>query len=377
MARTNRESSQPECMSKIAAQTRRGEACLARCLGWIEQRTGVETLIRSFLYEDIPVSAGWPQVFGSVALFIFLTQAVTGILLAFNYAPTPGDAYGSLTYIIRDVTAGKMIRGLHHWGASLMIIIVVLHMIQVFLYGAYRKPREATWIAGVILLLLTLAFALTGYLLPWDNRAYWGTMVTTQLVAQVPVIGPYLSNVMGSTNGIGVGTFSRFYALHTLVLPSTMVGIIIFHVYLVKRHGVAPGASDSGRKSRFYPTQAYRDIAAIFVLFLVLFFMAAAVNAPLEAIANPTDPTYTPRPEWYFLFLFQALKYFHGALEPVGSIGLPTAAVIALFIVPFIDKSPARAVRRRTVAIGIVLLAVIVWAALTAGAIADTAIPIR
>lgn len=341
-------------------------------LDWIEERTGLETKLRDFLFEDIPASAGWPQVFGSVALFLFFTQALTGILLALNYAPTPGDAYSSLTYIIREVSGGKMVRDLHHWGASLMIVVVVLHMLQVFLYGAYKKPREATWLAGVVLLLITLAFGLTGYLLPWDNRAYWGTIVTTRLAAQTPVLGLYLSNLLGAADGIGVLTFSRFYTFHTLLLPLLMVLMVAVHVYLVRRHGVTPSTPEVRRKQRFYPSQAYRDTVAIFVAFLVLFFMAALVNAPLEAVANPNDATYVPRPEWYFLFLFQALKYFHGALEPVGSIGLPTAAVLALFAVPFIDRKRARKLSQRTIAIGLVILAVAGWGALTARAIAST-----
>jgi quinol-cytochrome oxidoreductase complex cytochrome b subunit len=150
-----------------------------RLLVWLDHRTGIETAVRNFLYERIPASSGWHQVLGSVALFLFLVQTFTGALLAFNYAPTPGDAYNSLRYILAEVTGGRLMRGLHHWGASMMIVVVVLHMIQVFLYGAYKKPREATWMAGVVLLLLTLAYGLTGYLLPWDNRAYWGTVVTT------------------------------------------------------------------------------------------------------------------------------------------------------------------------------------------------------
>lgn len=339
---------------------------------WIEQRTGLETKVRDFLFEEIPASAGWPQVFGSVALFLFFTQALTGILLALNYAPTPGDAYSSVSYIVREVTGGKMIRGLHHWGASLMMITVVLHMLQVFLYGAYKKPREATWIAGLVLLLVTLAFGLTGYLLPWDNRAYWGTVVTTRLASQAPFIGPYLSNLLGAANGIGVITFSRFYALHTLLLPLLMIAIVALHVYLVRRHGVAASASDSPRKQRFYPSQAYRDTVAVFVAFLSLFFMAALVNAPLEGIANPNDATYVPRPEWYFLFLFQALKYFHGVLEPVGSIGLPTAAVAALIAIPFIDRSRARALNQRRIAMGFAVVALAGWGALTAEAIVST-----
>src|SRR5580700_11424624 len=158
-----------------------------------DQRTGIYSGLKHFLYEEIPASSGWHQIFGSTALFLILIQFFTGIMLSFNYAPTPGDAYDSVRYILTDVTAGRIMRGLHHWGASMIIVIVVLHMVQVFLYGAYKKPREGTWVAGVILLLLTLAFGLTGYLLPWDNRAYWGTTVTTSIGATVPLAGPYVS----------------------------------------------------------------------------------------------------------------------------------------------------------------------------------------
>ena len=159
---------------------------------WIDHRTGLESFLKKLLYEEVPASTGWRQVFGSVALFLFLVQAFTGILLAFNYAPAPGDAYYSLRYIVTELTGGRLIRGLHHWGASLLVVVVVIHMAQVFLWGGYKRPREATWMAGVVLLLLTLAFGLTGYLLPWDNRAYWGTVVTTQIAAGVPVAGPLI-----------------------------------------------------------------------------------------------------------------------------------------------------------------------------------------
>ena len=149
------------------------------------------------LTKRFPRSAGWHQVFGSVALFAFLVQVVTGLLMAVNYAPTPGEAWESLRYIVTQVTAGSIIRALHHWGASAMIIVVVLHMAQTFLWGAYKKPREATWILGVLLLLLTLAFGLSGYLLSWDNRAYWATMVTTRITALAPG-GAILLRLLGT-----------------------------------------------------------------------------------------------------------------------------------------------------------------------------------
>ena len=176
-----------------------------RVLDWFDHRTGLETAIRNFLYEEIPGSSGWHQVFGSVAVFLFMVQAFTGILLAFNYAPTPGDAYNSLKYIITEVTGGRLIHGLHHWGASMMIVVVVLHMTQVFLFGAYKKPREATWMVGVFLLLITLGFGLTGYLLPWDNRAYWGTVVTTQIASQVPLAGVLSPPLLGTRRERGRG----------------------------------------------------------------------------------------------------------------------------------------------------------------------------
>src|SRR5712691_4628319 len=208
---------------------------------WLDHRTGLETAVRNFLYEEIPASSGWHQVLGSVAVFLFMLQAFTGVLLAFNYAPTPGDAYDSLRYIVTELTGGRLIRGLHHWGATLMIIVVVLHMTQVFIWGAYKKPRETTWMVGVTLLLVTLAYGLTGYLLPWDNRAYWGTVVTTQIASQAPGAGPYILRLLGSDGGsIGVVTFARFYAAHVLLLPPLTMLLIGVHVYLVRRHGVAP-----------------------------------------------------------------------------------------------------------------------------------------
>jgi quinol-cytochrome oxidoreductase complex cytochrome b subunit len=343
---------------------------------WVDHRTGIQTAVRKFLYEEIPASSGWHHVFGSVAVFLFLTQAFTGALLAFNYAPTPGDSYNSLRYILTELTAGRLIRGLHHWGASMMIAVVALHMAQVFLYGAYKKPREATWMAGVVLLLLTLAYGLTGYLLPWDNRAYWGTVVTTQIAGQAPLVGPYLTRLLGGGGAVGVVTFARFYGLHVLLLPPATLLLIAIHVYLVRKHGVAPAPGDEilPRKS-FYPEQAFKDTLAIFAAFAVLFVMAAAVRVPLEQLADPTDTTYIPRPEWYFLFLFQILKTFTGPLEMVGSVVLPGLAILALILVPFIDRGRMVKVTRRTFAFSFVALAAIGWTGLTVAAVRSTPPP--
>jgi ubiquinol-cytochrome c reductase cytochrome b subunit len=341
-------------------------------IDWLEHRTGIETAVKNFLYEDIPASAGWHQIIGSVAVFFFLIQVFTGALLAFNYAPTPGEAYNSVKYIMTELTGGPLIRGLHHWGASMMLIIVVLHMIQVFIYGAYKKPREATWMVGVTLLLITLAFGLTGYLLPWDNRAYWGTVVTTQIASQAPIAGPYLLRLLGSQGSVGNVTFSRFYALHTVLLPPLTIILIGIHIYLVRKHGVAAAPGDTAPKRKFFPEQVFKDTVGVAVAFIILFVMAVVAKVPLERLADPTDTAYIPRPEWYFLFLFQTLKFFKGPLETVGSVVLPGVAVLTLFLIPFIDRGPMIRLGKRTFAISFVILAAIAWTGLTTAAVVTT-----
>ncbi|BDC48839.1 hypothetical protein F183_A11550 [Bryobacterales bacterium F-183] len=341
---------------------------------WVEERTGLGGIVSHFLNEDIPASSGWKHVLGSMAMFAFLLQVVTGILLALNYAPTVGEAYSSLKYILTELTGGPVIRSMHHWGASMMIIVVVMHMCQVFLWGAYKRPREATWIAGVVLLLLTLAYGLTGYLLPWDNRAYWGTVVTVQIAGQAPGAGPYVQRLLGSDGGaIGAVTFSRFYAAHVLILPPITALMIAFHVYLVRKHGVAPEPMETATK-KFYPSQVYKDTVAIFLMFCVLVGLSIAASVPLGRMADPTDTTYTPRPEWYFLFLFQLLKLFEGPLELLGTVVLPNLAIVALFLVPFIDRSKVVNVSKRLGAFAVLGLAGITWGALTMAAVKTTPI---
>jgi ubiquinol-cytochrome c reductase cytochrome b subunit len=346
---------------------------LQSILNWIEDRTGLVSGIQHFLDEDIPASAGWHQVLGSVALFAFLMQVFTGILMAVNYAPTPGEAWDSLRFVVTQVTAGSIVRAMHHWGASMMIVVVGLHMAQTFLWGAYKKPRETTWIVGVVLLLLTLAFGLSGYLLPWDNRAYWGTVVTTQITALAPG-GAVLLRILGSDgSSIGRVTFARFYAAHVTLLPAITALLIGFHVYLVRKHGVTPMPGDEALpKKKFFPEQVFKDTVAVFLWVVVLGCMVALVKVPLGRLADPTDTSFVPRPEWYFLFLFQALKLFQGPLEVVGAVILPGLAVGLLVAMPFIDRGTAIKLRQRTVAIAMVTLAALGWTGLTARAVATT-----
>jgi ubiquinol-cytochrome c reductase cytochrome b subunit len=296
--------------------------------------------------EENPASSAWPQVLGGVALFAFLVQVATGILLSLHYTPAPGAAYGSVRQIMTQVMAGRLLRALHQWGASLMIMVVVLHLIWTFVSGAYRKPREATWIGGLILLLLTAAFGLTGYPLPWDNRAYWGTAAIIRLLG-------------ANETPIGVATFNRFYAAHVHVLPPLTALLIAWHVYLARRHSKAP-------------VQWAKDTIAIFGWFAVLMGLATFARVPLGHMADPTDSSYVARPEWYFLFLFQVLRWFDGPLRVLRAVILPALAIVALLLVPFVDRGRMRTIRRRWGATGLAALAAIFWGALTVRAIATT-----
>ncbi len=346
---------------------------LQRVAEWADHRTGIESAVRNFLYEQIPASSGWHQVFGSVATFLFMLQAFTGILLAFNYAPTPGDAYNSLRYIVTEVTGGRLIRGLHHWGASMMIVVVVMHMLQVFLYGAYKRPRARRREPPAQKILPGAGVQRHGR---HFCRAYWGTVVTTQIASQAPLLGPYLSRLLGGEGSIGVVTFARFYGMHVLLLPPITTLLIVLHVYLVRKHGVAPAPGDESLPpKKFYPEQVFKDTVAIFVAFIILFMLAVLVHIPLERIADPTDTTYVPRPEWYFLFLFQTLKLFEGPLEVFGSVVLPGLAILALLLVPFIDRSKMVKVSKRVLAIGIAALVLLGWTGLTVAAIVSTPKP--
>jgi ubiquinol-cytochrome c reductase cytochrome b subunit len=347
---------------------------LPRLRQWLEERTGLPSAVQRFLDEDIPASAGWHQVLGSVALFAFLIQAATGILLALNYGPTPAEAHASVRYIMTGLTGGPMIRGLHHWGASAMIVVVVLHMLQVFIWGAYKKPRETTWIVGCVLLLMTLAFGLTGYLLPWDNRAYWGTTVTTQIAGLAPVVGSYVKRLLGAEGDvIGNITFARFYTAHVVLLPVATLALAALHIYLVRRHGVTPVPGDEARPAKkFYPSQVFKDTVATFAYVMAIVLLANFAQLGLGRMADPTDTSYIPRPEWYFLFLFELLKVFEGPLEVVGAVILPNLAIVALILVPFLDRGQMVRVRQRTAAIALVVFGAIGWAGLTQRAIATT-----
>jgi menaquinol-cytochrome c reductase cytochrome b subunit len=209
----------------------------ASAVGWLDERTGVSPVVRAMLYRKVPKGTDWFYTFGSATLFAFLSQAVTGVFLAMYYEPDYNRAYESASRITNEVFLGELVRGMHKWGATVMIILIFLHMGRVFFFGAYKYPRELNWIIGVVLLVLTLVMGLTGYLLPFDQRSYWATIVAVNLNSSGPIIGPYLADFLRAGSEFGATTIPRFYALHMLAVPGLIAALIGAHLYLVVKLG--------------------------------------------------------------------------------------------------------------------------------------------
>ena len=209
----------------------------SRLYNWLDSRLKLKPIQKTLLDEPIPGGASWIYVFGSATLFLFLTQALTGMFLAVYYAPTPDHAYDSVQFIEQELWFGGFVRGLHHWGASTMVIAIGLHMLQVFLYGAYKPPREMMWVMGVVLFLITMGFAFTGYLLPWNQKAYWATTVGTQIAGTVPIVGEFILKALRGGPDLSALTLQRFFAAHIWMLPALLAGLIGVHLYLIIKHG--------------------------------------------------------------------------------------------------------------------------------------------
>ena len=353
----------------------------SRTSRWLEERGRARNVLRWALDEPVPGGARWAYAFGSVLLALVLVQLVTGIGLALYYSPSEANAWSSVLWIQTEVWLGWLLRGVHHHGASVAVVVCALHLGQTLLSGAYRRPRELTWLVGVALLLLLLAFALTGYLLPWDQRGYWGTRVATSMVGTTPIVGRALERLAQGGGQYGTLTLTRFYALHAITLPLVFLGLVSLHVALVRLHGVTPPprveeAQRAGapvRVDRFWPGQAARDAVACAAAILVVLLLAVRGHgAPLEAPADPSRAPL-PRPEWYFLALFQLQKMFQGRLEPVGTFFLPGAAVAALALLPFLDRSGGRRLRERRAVAALAGAAALAYVGLTAAALSADA----
>jgi len=214
------------------------QALIMAPIDWLEERSGLVGAVKYFLFRKVPPETNWFHTLGSATLTAFLVQLVTGVILAMYYKPSPEEAYGSIQKITNELTLGWLVRGMHRWGASVFIILLFLHMGRVFLFGAYKYPRELNWLIGAILLTLALAEGLTGYLLPWDQTAYWATVVAININANAPIAGPFLGDFLRGGAEIGEETLARFYSLHMLVIPGGLIGLITLHLYLVIRLGV-------------------------------------------------------------------------------------------------------------------------------------------
>lgn len=342
-----------------------------RLFRWIDRRTGLNKLLHEALDEPIPGGARYAYIFGSGLLFVFLSQFITGIFLALYYVPSADHAHVTVAYITKMVAAGAFLRSLHVYGASAMVIIVILHLTQTFMYGSYKGRRELLWVSGTVLFTLVLGMAFTGYLLPWDQKSYFATAVGTSVASEVPVVGGFIERLMRGGTQIGTLTLSRFYVMHVFYIPALIFLFAAIHIYLFRKAGAAGPINESPVKPKqktesFYPRQLVMDLGFALLLVVALGFAAYFDPAVLGPLANPADTHYLPRPEWYFRPLFEWLKIWQGKAEFIRIVIIP-AVIILLFVgVPFIDRRLERRPWRRPLAAG--TFSVIFIALITLGA---------
>ena len=355
---------------------------------WLDQRLQLGSPIRETMDHPIPrETASWLYVFGSAALTVFGLQLVTGVLLALVYAPSAGDAWDSLQFLNHQVTLGWFLRALHGWGSNFMLAIVLIHMVQVFLFGAFKYPRELTWILGIFLLLMTLGMAFTGQVLRFDQDAYWGLGIGASIVSRVPVLGPALVTLVLGGPIIAGTTLSRFFALHVFVIPGLLMLFVAVHVLLVFKLGInewpMPGRlvrrADYLEKYHsltrtagvpFVPYGVWKDAVFSGVILLAI-AVCAWYFGPFGPSGQP-DPAIirtVPRPDFFFLWLFAVLALLPPALEtPVLLIG-PVIALIVLLALPFVSGEGEKSWKRRPVAVMTVLVVAVALGAFTSLAI--------
>jgi ubiquinol-cytochrome c reductase cytochrome b subunit len=343
-----------------------------RVWNWLDSRYQLSGLMAALFHVEIPRSVR-TYYLGGITLFFFMVQVITGILLSLYYQPTPEAAYDSILYIMNHVNFGWLIRSIHAWGANLMILFCALHLLRVFFQGAYKIPREITWVIGALLFALTLGFGFTGYLLPWDQRAFWATTVGTEIAGAVPLIGEQSLVFLRSGTEVTARTLSRFFGTHVLVLPAGLVALLAIHVTLVHQHGLAdPTASLAGEKEAednrarkrlipFFPHYLLDEVIAWYVMLAVLIILASLFPAELEEPANPLHTPEHTKPEWYFLFLYQALKLVP---RTVGVLA-PVIGALLLVVLPFLDRNPYVNPRRRPVVVSIGVITLVFVVALT------------
>ncbi len=324
----------------------------AAAVEWLRDRLGWEDLAHLAAKKEVPVHRFTVFYYlGGMALFLFLVQVATGILLLLYYRPSASEAFESVQYIMAEVPFGWLIRSIHSWGANLFVGAVVLHLVSVFFLKAYRAPREMTWISGAALLFLTLGFGFSGYLLPWNTLSFFATRVGTDVPAQVPVIGPLLSQILRGGSDVTGATLSRFYGIHVAILPAVTTLLLGIHLMLVQKQGMSVPLSIERegvkRKILFFPDFLMRDMVGWLVAVGLLAALAAFFPWELGKKADPFASAPSGiRPEWYFLSMFQALKYLPakiigipGEMLGVFFFGLVAAVLVAL---PLLDRGASK-----------------------------------
>jgi len=337
-----------------------------RVITFVDERVGLKQLTAKMLNESVPGGSRWAYVFGSILLFIFGMQTVTGVLLMFYYVPTADHAYASTQYIIHDVDYGWFLLSYHFWGSSAMVVCVFAHMSQVFLWGAYKKPRELIWMVGLALFALVMGFGFTGYLLPWDQRAFWATTVGVEIMDKIPVIGDFLARFLKGGPIPGQMTLSRFFVIHVMVLPAALIGLAGLHLFLFRCAGPAGPFRGTpvelkAKTDYFFPRQIWKDVVGMAVVFACISALAFWEPVVLLDEATPDPGDYHPEPEWYFLFIFQhlRLRMFSGEFgQFLASMLLPGLLGVMLLLLPFFDRNPERNIFKRP-------LALIGWVVLT------------
>lgn len=344
---------------------------IVRVAHWVDERIGFSRAILPVIEHPVPADIDWWYVFGSAALTAFIFQVVTGVVLAFSYVPAPISAYQSLQFITHNQVFGSLIRGIHYWGASAMVVLVTIHMAHEFLNGSYKFPRELNWFTGVLLLFLTLGMAFTGQLLRWDQSAYWAVVVAAEMVGRTPVIGSQLAQLAVAGQTVGGATLTRFYATHVFLIPATMFLIIGVHLYLVVYLGISeppvPGRAVNKETYPkryheilehgvpFYPDAVWKDVVFALVVGIVVVALAAVVGPPeLTKLADPTVIQAYPRPDWYFLWYFALLALIPSSIENLFILGFPLTIAVVLLILPFVFSQGERSPWRRPWAVAIV-----------------------
>ena len=349
---------------------------------WLDDRLGIRAIIWPLATHHSP-KVNWWYVLGSATLIAFVMQVLTGVALAFTYVPSPNNAYQSLQWITDDATLGSVVRGIHYWGATAMVLLVFAHMCQVFAFGSFKFPRELNWLSGVVLLGLTIGLAFTGQLLRWDQDAYWAVYVMAEQVARVPFVGNWLMQIIIAGDTVGGNTLTRFYATHVFLLPALTFLLIGAHLYLVLKNGISE-MPEVGKKvdpktyreeyhklleedgEPFWPDSAWKDV--VFALAVGAIVLGLAIWQGPKALGEVADPTVLqahPRPDWYFLSLFALLALMPAGLEDTLIIVGPAIIGFALIVVPFIANKGERHWRRRPWAIGIIAFTVIALGVLT------------